>query len=131
MRIGHEKGPHKRQKKSARISQRSRTEKLRVKAAPIHSEYPDDAMCIAIRDHSSHDKLRKLISHLPKIMNRANPYTAEQEQFLALEQRNVELSDALVEAAKKFKKLEADRSAPSGAKRSADTSESTLPPQET
>jgi hypothetical protein len=56
------------------------------KRTPTDAETLLHALCIAIRDHKSHAVLRGLIAHLPRIMNRANPYNAT-------EQKNFELSE--------------------------------------
>lgn len=76
------------------------------KAKPTDENVLLHAIAIAIRDHSSHAKLRRLIAHLPKIMNRVTPYTAEQANFVRLEAENAEIKEALKVAARKFKALE-------------------------
>lgn len=65
------------------------------KRTPTDAETLLHALCIAIRDHKSHAVLRGLIAHLPRIMNRANPYTATAQDNFALTERVGKLEDIL------------------------------------
>lgn len=57
------------------------------KRTPTDAETLLHALCIGIRDHASHAELRALISHLPRIMNRANPYSATEKTNFELTER--------------------------------------------
>lgn len=54
---------------------------------PTDAETLLHALCVGIRDHATHAELRGMISHLPRIMNRANPYNATQAENVALTER--------------------------------------------
>lgn len=62
---------------------------------PTDAEALLHALAIGIRDHATHDDLRKLISHLPKIMNRVSPFNATEKMNFELQHRVGELEAIL------------------------------------
>lgn len=60
------------------------------------------ALAVAIRDGSSHKRIRKLIEHLPKIMHRKSPFDATQQENFELTDRIGELERLLRDANRKL-----------------------------
>ena len=106
----------------------------RKKGKPTDAETLLHAMCLAIRDHKSHKVLRDMISHLPRIMHRANPFNATQEENARLEHRVGELEGILRKMLTRVKRYtkadialagQLEAGAPKGAKPSSASAETT------
>jgi hypothetical protein len=89
---------------------------------PTDAESLLHALAIGIRDHATHDELRKLICHLPKVMNRVTPFNATEQHNCELMARIGELEAILRKMLARIKRQTAQdialagQLAPEGAK---------------